>query len=136
MSDSVFLDTNALIWGVEGDPRLGASSRNLADMALRDDLLFVSAVSFWEIAMLARRRRLTLAYPSHEWRQNVLRLGIVEVPLTGEIGIRAAELEGLHGDPADRIIAATATSQGATLLTADERLLSWQGPLRRHDARR
>ena len=135
MSDPVFLDTNALIWVVEGDPRLGTSSRDLANMALRDDVLLVSAVSFWEISMLARRRRLTLAYPSHEWRQNVLRLGIVEVPLTGEIGIRAAELEGLNGDPADRIIAAAATSQGATLLTADERLLSWQGPLLRHDAR-
>jgi PIN domain nuclease of toxin-antitoxin system len=94
-------------------------------MGLRDDILFVSAFSFWEIALVARRRRLTLAYPSQEWRQKVLRLGIVEVPLTGEIGIRAAELEGLNGDPADRIIAATATSQGATLLTADERLLSW-----------
>jgi PIN domain nuclease of toxin-antitoxin system len=66
----------------------------------------------------------------------VLEIGIVEIPVSGNIGILATELEDFPPDPADRIIAATATSQGATLLTADERLLSWQGPLKRHDARR
>ena len=44
-------------------------------------------------------------------------LGIVEIPLTGEIGILSAELEGLPGDPADRIITATALLRGHTLLT-------------------
>ncbi len=136
MSDSVFLDTNALVWAVEGVLRLGPNSRNLASVALREDALFVSAISFWEIAMLVRRGRLKLAHPANEWRQNVLRLGIVEAPVTGEIGIRAAEIEGLHKDPADRIIAATALVRGCALLTADERILAWGGPLTRHDARR
>jgi PIN domain nuclease of toxin-antitoxin system len=45
-------------------------------------------------------------------------------------------LAGLHSDPADRIIVATALAHDATLITADERLLAWRGPLKTHDARR
>jgi PIN domain nuclease of toxin-antitoxin system len=58
----------------------------------------------------------------------------VELPLTGEIAIAAAELEGLHADPADRFIAATAIAHNATLMTADDRLLRWRHGVRRHNA--
>ena len=135
MSSPILLDTNALIWAMDGDQRLGLASRDMADQALRDNLLFVSAISFWEVALLTRRGRLTLAYSSGEWRRIGLGLGIVEIPLTGKIGILAAELEGLLGDPADRIITATALLRGQTLLTSDRRILDWQGLVARHDAR-
>ena len=135
MSSPILLDTNALIWAMDGDQRLGLASRDMADQALRDNLLFVSPISFWEVALLTRRGRLTLAYSSGEWRRITLGLGIVEIPLTGEIGILAAELEGLPGDPADRIITATALLRGQTLLTSDRRILDWQGLVARHDAR-
>jgi len=75
---------------MDGDQRLGPASRDIADQALRDNLLFVSAISFWEVALLTRRGRLILAYSNGEWRRNALGLGIVEIPLTGEIGILAA----------------------------------------------
>ena len=60
--------------------------------------------------------------------------GAIELPLTGEIAILAEELEGLHGDPADRFIVATAFAHDATLVTADARLLQWRHGLRRHNA--
>jgi PIN domain nuclease of toxin-antitoxin system len=96
----------------------------------------VSAFSFWEIAMLAQRQRIKLYQPAMVWRQRVLESGVNEVPVSGDIAIMAAQLEGFHLDPADRVIAATAVLRGATLLTADERILTWNGDLRRHDARR
>jgi PIN domain nuclease of toxin-antitoxin system len=52
----------------------------------------------------------------------------------GEIAILAAELTGLNGDPADRIIAATAIANDATLVTADENLLRWRHRLKRQNA--
>jgi PIN domain nuclease of toxin-antitoxin system len=58
-----------------------------------------------------------------------------EWPLTGEVGIAAATLLDFHPDPADRFITATALLYGATLVTADDRILTWSGTLRRHDAR-
>ena len=63
-------------------------------------------------------------------------MGVAEVPVGGEIAVVGGELPNLHGDPADRLIIATAIVQGAELLTADERILDWQSPLRRIDARR
>jgi len=61
---------------------------------------------------------------------------LAEWPLSGAIGIGAVDLDGLHADPADRWIVATALDLGAELLTADERLLAWKGPLCCVDARR
>jgi antitoxin (DNA-binding transcriptional repressor) of toxin-antitoxin stability system len=57
------------------------------------------------------------------------------IKITGEIGILSTEVEDFHGDPADRIIAATAVVHGATLITADSRILARSGTLGRHDAR-
>jgi PIN domain nuclease of toxin-antitoxin system len=67
-------------------------------------------------------------------RKVIFAQGTVELPLNGEIAILAGELEDLHGDPADLLIAATAITHDAILLTADARLLSWRHALRRHSA--
>ena len=90
---------------------------------------------FWEVALLAMRRRLTLVQTVAGWRRRVLGLGIEEIPISGDIGILATELEGLPADPADRMIAATASIQGAILITADQAILDWTGQLARQDAR-
>lgn len=131
----VLLDTHVLVWLVEGDERLGHDARRLADAAAKEDTLLVSAMTFWEVAMLARRHRLVLSQPVVGWRQKVLELGIAEVAMSGDIGILATELEEFPPDPADRIIAATAVARGATLTTADTGILGWKGRLSRHDAR-
>ena len=128
------LDTHVLIWLIEGLARLGPRARQRADAAMRDDTLFVSALTFWEIATLAHRQHLHLGRPLAEWRRQVLGLGMVEVPVSGEIGILAAELSDFHADPADRIIVATAIMRDATLITADVRILAWSGSLHRHRA--
>ena len=61
-----------------------------------------------------RQGRITLALLPTAWRRDLLSLGLVEIPVDGAIGIAAAQLD-LHGDPADRIIAATAQMKGAVL---------------------
>lgn len=129
------LDTNALIWFVEGDDSLGSTARREIDQAQWEGSLFVSSFSFWEIGMLLGKGRLRMAVSARFWRQTALSQGVEEVPLTGEIGILSTEIEGLPNDPADRIIVATAMILGGTLVTADGRLLRWEGDLQRHDAR-
>ena len=52
--------------------------------------------------------------------------GIQEVPVDGEVSIAAAELPGSHGDPADRMVVATAILRALTLITADDVLLGWK----------
>ncbi len=107
----------------------------MAERALADGALAASAITFWEIALLLSKARLELAKPIGQWRRDLLTSGLVECPVDGEIGIAAAQLGDLHGDPADRIILATAVHHRATLVTADQRLLAWTGLLERHDAR-
>jgi PIN domain nuclease of toxin-antitoxin system len=131
----ILLDTHALIWLAEGAPQLGDGARQLVDAALAHDELGVSAITFWETAMLHQRGRLQLVQPVEAWRRALLDRGLREWPLTGEVGIAAAALPEFHPDPADRFITATALLYGATLVTADDRMLAWSGPLRRHDAR-
>lgn len=83
-----------------------------------------------------RRGRLALPEAVTDWRRAVLRHGLIEHPVDGGVAIRAAEIDDLHRDPGDRLIVASALKLGATLVTADERLLAWSGPLDRLDARR
>ena len=132
---TVVLDTNALIWTLDDQRELGRRSRREIEQALRDSRLMTSAVSFWEVAMLVARKRLTLDRPVSRWRLDALRVGIAEVQLDGELAVDSVDLTGLHNDPMDRFIAATAIKMKATLITADRTLLSWKGPLACLDAR-
>jgi PIN domain nuclease of toxin-antitoxin system len=130
----IILDTHALIWLDQGLPALGDKARQRANEALLEEALAVATISFWEIATLCRRGRLKIGQPIAIWRRSLFDLGLQEVPLDGEIAIVAGELEGLHGDPADRIVIATSIHSDATLLTADQSILDWTGSLRRLDA--
>jgi PIN domain nuclease of toxin-antitoxin system len=84
--------------------------------------------------LLIAKHRIRFPESAAELRRQILSVGAAELSLTGEIAILAGELEGLHADPADRFIAATAIAHDATLITADERLLRWRHKLRRHNA--
>ncbi len=131
----IILDTHALIWLNLGLPQLGPRARQSADEALLEGRLAVSAVSFWEVAVLVERRRVEFDRSTGRWHQELLRSGVIEVPLDGRTAIAAIELSDLHSDPADRFIAATAILNEARLITADWRLLNWSGPLECLDAR-
>ena len=130
----ILLDTHVLVWLDAGDPRLGRQARRIIDSALQEDELAVSAISFWEVAMLEQKSRLRLRLEPESWRADLLDNGLLEVQVDGEIGIRAARLAGFHGDPADRLIVATALA-GHRLVTADRSILAWCGDLPSHDAR-
>jgi PIN domain nuclease of toxin-antitoxin system len=102
--------------------------------ALVEDRLAISAFSFWELAMLTAKGRLRAIQSASEERAKWLTEGLRELALTGDIAILAGELEELHGDPADRIIAATAIAHEAVLVTADATLLRWRHRLKRQNA--
>jgi PIN domain nuclease of toxin-antitoxin system len=130
----ILLDTHILIWADNGDPKLGIGARALIESAWAENAVAVSAITFWECALLHARDRIQLPTPLDEWRNRLLTAGLIELPIDGVSGIASAGLDGLHKDPADRFIAATALRYGATLITADERLLAWQHSLKRHNA--
>ena len=64
------------------------------------------------------------------WRKQLLRQGVIEIPINGEVVIHSTNLENFHADPADRLIVATAQLNDATLITADGKILNWGGELK------
>ena len=117
----ILLDTHVLVWAVEGDRRLGANAAAAIEEARRSDRIGVSAMTPWEIALLAQRGRLRLALDVGAWIDAALGVQGVEVlPIEPAIAVASARLPGqLHADPADRFIVATARHWNAPLATAD-----------------
>ena len=130
----ILLDAHTLIWLRLGSSKLGTKARQAIDKHCLLGQAYISAISFWEVAMLEQKGRLELGQNIEDWRKGVLRQGLSEIPVSGQIGIRAANLSGLSGDPADRIIVATALA-GYQLITADQGILGWAESLPRLDAK-
>ena len=120
----IVLDTHALLWVLEDSRMLGRRAALIANRALTADRLWTSALSFWEVSLLAQRDRVRLAAGADQFRGRVQDLGIREAAVTGEIALAAARLSTSIKDPADCFIAATAIVSHARLMTADARLLA------------
>ena len=131
----ILLDTHAALWLRAGDAKLGSLARSEIQRAWEDHEVAMSAMSFWEMAMLRAKGRISFPEDMGRWRLEQLGQGLIEIPVDGDIGIRASTLADFHADPADRIIVATALG-GHRLVTADERILAWGNSLDRLDARR
>jgi PIN domain nuclease of toxin-antitoxin system len=130
----ILLDTHAAVWLASDEPVLGQKSCSIALAARAENQLAISAISFWEIALLVAKDRLEMRRRPAELRAELLDTGVIELALTGDIALLAVELKNLHADPADRFIVATAIMHNATLITADARLLRWRGKVNRQNA--
>jgi len=85
----------------------------------------MSAISLYEVANLSRRGRVDLRMPMQGWFDLAFAdAGLSLLPVTPQIAIDAAMLpDGFHGDPIDRILAATARVHNLVLCTHDEKLV-------------
>lgn len=132
----ILLDTHVLVWLDSGSAELGSEAIAAIDREFADDTVAVSAISFWEIGMLVAKGRLAMSKPLTQWRGDLIEAGLQELPVDGQLGIEAAALPDFHGDPADRLIVATAMTAGCGLLTADRQIAGWSsGKVQVHDAR-
>ncbi len=115
----IVLDTHVWIWWNAAPKNL---SRIATNALARATSIGVSAVSCWELTLLISKGRLSLDRDLLEWMTDALAVPRVELlPLTPAVAVRAMNLE-LHGDPGDRLIAATANLHDAVLVTKDEKL--------------
>lgn len=122
------LDTHTLIWFLIGDPRLKKPALSALEAAATAEGLFIPAISVWEIGMLEAKGRISIAGGASAWVRRALQLpGMQLAPLHPEIALSAAALPDFHGDPADRMIVATAIYLGFPLATADEKIKAWGG---------
>ncbi|MCP4600650.1 MAG: type II toxin-antitoxin system VapC family toxin [Proteobacteria bacterium] len=117
----IVLDTHAWVWLATGSSKL---TKRATAACRKADVMLVPAISVWEVAMLVSKGRLGLDRDVEIWVQQALSFpGIRLEPLLPSICVRSTRLPGdFHGDPADRLIAATALEHGIPLITKDRRL--------------
>ncbi len=125
----ILLDTHVLLWLDRDDTSLGAQARATIAEAWQAGRVAVSAISFWEAALLDQRGRIALGRSASQWRSDWLEAGLQELSLDGATALLGASLNDFHADPADRFITATALRHRACLITADRLILAWSGPL-------
>lgn len=120
----IVLDTHVLVWWVSSPARLSARARRAVAAALRQGPVFASAISLLEIATALRRGRLALGLAPELWLADLQQLPELRFePVSAAIAQAAGSFpDSMPGDPADRIIAATAIALRAKLVTADQRL--------------
>jgi PIN domain nuclease of toxin-antitoxin system len=114
----VLLDTHALVWWTEQPDLLGKNARAAVESAAR---IVVPAIVFWEVALLVRKKRLSLGEDMTpvRWMDRVLAIPrLAPAPLTPAIAVAADGLT-MHPDPADRFIVATALQEKAPIVTKD-----------------
>jgi PIN domain nuclease of toxin-antitoxin system len=121
----IVLDTHAWIWWTSDPAKLGRRGRAAIEAA---DRIGVPAVCCFEVAAAAARGRIGLDRAPLEWLEQALTLPRVQVmPLTPAVSVKATQLGGFHGDPADRLIVATAIIESATLVTRDKNIRNYPG---------
>jgi len=125
-SPVIVLDTHIWIWLINGDAQI-EKSKLLQLILSSSPHLLISVISVWEIAMLESKKRIKLPYDINEWVRRALNApGIRLIPLSPEIAVESTRLgEDFHGDPADRMIVASAKLQQASLATADQNILTY-----------
>ena len=121
---TLLADTHVLQWWSAEPDRLSMPALEALEGA---DELAVAAITWWELAWLAHHGRITVDLPIGTWLGGLAR-SVRTVALSPAIAATAVALpESLPGDPADRLIYATAIENGWPLVTKDNRLRSHRG---------
>ena len=122
----LLLDTNALLWALINGPRIAPVRELLLD---DENEIFVSTVSWWEIAIKTRIGKLDATLP--ELRTTAQESGFLELPLLGSHAEMLATMPRHHNDPFDHMLLAQAMAEPMRLITGDN-VLSQYTPLVLH----
>lgn len=126
---NLLLDTHVLLWVFGGDPRLSADARR----TIRDGrrVVYVSAVTAWEISI---KKALGKLRAPQDYMDGLERYRFTPLDVTSEHALSVEHLPMHHRDPFDRMLIAQARFEKLALVTADERLTSYDVKIVKADA--
>ena len=120
------LDTHTLIWLASDPSLLGERGRRIIEEEARS--VHVSAVTAWELALLAKRGKVALPVSAGKFYRTALHQhGIDEIAIMGEDALAAVALPDLHQDPFDRMLVAVAQREGLVLISRDSLVARYPG---------
>lgn len=123
MSKRLLIDTHVFIWWMTNPYKIGPSALKLLHEA---EIVYVSAVVAWEIAVKAKLGKLKLAKAVSE---GLRQAGFRELPLRIDHAEASANVQMPHKDPFDRLLLAVADAEGLSLLTSDAKLVKCSGTI-------
>ncbi|GHB13225.1 type II toxin-antitoxin system VapC family toxin [Salinicola rhizosphaerae] len=126
---NLLLDTHVLLWAAAEPERL--SDEAVALIEDTGNTLHFSAASLWEIVIKNGLQRPDFQLDPHLFRRSLIDNGYLELPIAASHTLAVSHLPDIHKDPFDRILVAQAESEGFLLLTADELVARYPGPIRR-----
>jgi len=120
----ILLDTHAWLWLCVEPRRLSAAAAGAIRRALNGGGLAIASITLWEVAMLLARERVIPQGTPETWLGALIdRSGVTVKEITPAVAALAAHFPGdFPGDPADRLIAATARAEGMCLVSRDARM--------------
>jgi PIN domain nuclease of toxin-antitoxin system len=124
----VMLDTHLILWAAGCPDELSVEARQIIEDE-SNELVF-SAASIWEIAIKASLQKVNFQIDVRVLRRNLLDNSYIELPIESAHTVFIQNLPSIHKDPFDRILVAQATVEGITLLTSDEIVAQYPGPIR------
>ena len=125
----VLLDTHIVVWWSSAPERLTRRQRAILKARQQSgETVAISAITLWELAMLAEKGRIQVPMSIDSWLEEIeTDSEIVVLPLTREVALDSLRLGSeFQKDPADRIIVATARCNGLSLLTSDDQIVRSQ----------
>ena len=125
----LLLDTHLLLWAASEPDRLPFSA--LAEIENPMNELLFSAASLWEVAIKRELGRGSFTVDPRLLRRGLFDNGYHELPITSEHAVSVYGLPAIHKDPFDRILVAQAIVEGITLLTTDDLVARYPGPIRK-----
>lgn len=125
----LLLDTHLLLWAAGQPERLSAAARTLLQSP-RNSLYF-SAASIWEVAIKNSLGREDFHADPGLLRRGLLENDYKELAIAGRHGVAVNLLPALHKDPFDRILVAQAIVEEILLVTADNQVARYPGPVRK-----
>lgn len=124
----LLLDTHVLLWAAGVPERLSTQATRL--LGAPDNHLLFSAASLWEITIKRGLGRSDFKVDPGVLRRGLVENGYDELAITSTHAMAVGYLPPFHKDPFDRILVAQAETEGALLLTADEWVAKYPGPIR------
>ncbi|MER9654309.1 type II toxin-antitoxin system VapC family toxin [Mesorhizobium sp. M0152] len=125
----LLLDTHLLLWAAAEPDRLPPAA--LAEIENPLNELLFSAASLWEIAIKRGLGRDDFQVDPRLLRRGLFDNGYHELPITSEHAVTVDGLPTVHKDPFDRILVAQSIVEGITLLTMDDLVACYPGPIRK-----
>jgi len=124
----LLLDTHLLLWMAGPSERLSPTARRMIEDPAND--LVFSVISIWEAVVKTSRKRPDFVVDPEAFRTNLIANSLREIQVTGEHALALMTLPPIHRDPFDRMLVAQAMSENLTLLTSDDQLARYPGPIR------